>query len=81
MEQPTSLRQAIMECSGETMDIVAGKVTKGNPLKVTLTNNSKAIITGDALIVPKHVTGLSKGKELWLLPLRNGQKYFVLGLK
>lgn len=79
MEKPTSIKQAIQNFSGETMEVIAGKVTKASPLKVTLTNNRKAIITGDALIVPMHVTGLSKGKEVWLLPLRNGQQYFVLG--
>ena len=81
MEKPTSLKEAIHQFSSEGMEVVAGRVTKASPLKVTLTNNRKAVITDQALIVPAHVTGLTKGKQLWLLPLRNGQQYFVLGLR
>lgn len=81
MESPTSLKQAIQQISGETMDVVVGKVMKTSPLKVGLVNEMKGNITEEALLIPKHVTGLTKGKELWLLPLRGGAQYFVLGLK
>ena len=81
METPTSLKQAIQNFSGESLNVVVGKVMKTSPLKVALVNNMKGNITQEALLIPKHVTGLTKGKELWLLPLKNGAQYFVLGLK
>ena len=80
-EEPTSIKQAIQKFSGENLNVVVGKVMKTSPLKVALVNDMKGNITEETLLIPKHVTGLSKGKELWLLPLRNGAQYFVLGLR
>lgn len=59
MEDKTSIRQLIAQISQgaqQSAEVVQGTVTNASPLKITLLNDAKIVLSSTDLIVPKHLT-------------------------
>lgn len=56
MEDQTSLKQIIQSMSPDGAEVVEGTVTNASPLEITLTNDTKMILSANSLIVPEHLT-------------------------
>jgi hypothetical protein len=96
MENRNSMRELIAYIANEAKqvaEVVQGTVTSSSPLKITLLNDAKVILTSTDLIVPQHLTvhtlsvngdkvkidnSLKSGNKVHLLSFNNGKKYFVL---
>lgn len=76
-----------------SVEVIQGTITKVNPLKVTLVNDTKIVLTSTDLIIPQHLTAhkvsidgsmvtvdnsLKKGEKVHLLSFNNGKKFYVL---
>lgn len=59
--------------------IMSCTVVKTSPLQLKFDGDSKVVIKKDVLIIPKNVTGLSKGSTVYITPTGNGDKYMVMG--
>lgn len=55
-DNPTGLKQIFQSMIPDGNGVIEGFVTEANPLKVTLANDSKMILTANSLIVPRHLT-------------------------
>lgn len=66
---------------GQTMgaNIIACTVSKSSPLQLKFQGDNDVVLDKDCLIIPDHVTGLSKGKTVYVMPSNDGNEYFVLG--
>lgn len=61
-----SLKQMIQHMYPDGPTVVEGYVISDNPLKITLTNDSKIILTEKSLIIPHHLTDYQIGVDLEL---------------
>lgn len=65
---PTGLKELIQSLMPNVPGVVEGKVTGISPLKITLVNDLKMILSENSLVVPRHLTDytvyadVSKGK-------------------
>ncbi len=55
-EEATSLKQLLQGMQVKDLNILQGKVTQASPLKITVVNDDKLILTEAILIVPWHLT-------------------------
>jgi hypothetical protein len=96
MAAATSIRELIANIAQNveiSVEVIQGTVTKVNPLKVTLVNDTKIVLTSTDLIIPQHLTShevsidgstvtvdnsLKKGEKVHLLSFNNGKKFYVL---
>lgn len=96
MDNKNSVRELIAQIANEARrasEVVQGAVASSSPLKITLLNDTKVILTSTDLIVPQHLTkhslsvngekvkidnSLKSGDKVHLLSFNNGKKYFVL---
>lgn len=56
VQEQTSLKQMIQSMCPEGPGVIEGIVVSESPLKVTLANDSKMVLTINSLIVPRHLT-------------------------
>ncbi|MCR5790114.1 MAG: DUF2577 domain-containing protein [Lachnospiraceae bacterium] len=77
----TSLAGLLKEIAQGAVDgeIMSCTVKKSSPLQLKFDGDSKIVLDKDVLIIPKNVTGLSKGKTVYITPTGNGEKYMVMG--
>lgn len=59
--------------------VMSCTVVKTSPLQLKFDGDSKVVINKDVLIIPRNVTGLSKGSTVYITPTGNGDKYIIMG--
>lgn len=56
MDECTSIKQLIQSLMPAGPTVVEGTVTATSPLAITLTNDSKMVLTQNSLVVPRYLT-------------------------
>ena len=74
VQEETSLKQMIQNMCPEGPSVIEGTVTSASPLKITLTNDSKMVLTANSLIVPRHLTNYKTS-----ISGGNIQNYYYVG--
>ena len=54
-------------------------VVKTSPLQIKFDGDSKVVLDKNVLVIPKNVTGLSKGSTVYITPTGTGDKYMIMG--
>lgn len=75
----TSLAGMLKEITQSGEGIMSCSVAKTSPLQLVFDGDSKVVLDKDVLVIPKSVTGLSKGATVYITPTGAGDKYMVLG--
>lgn len=93
---PTGLKQLLQSMYPEGPTVIEGIVTGVEPVQITLANDSIMVLSGTSIVVPEHLTdysvrvedkvitiysALKKNDIVFLLPVNNGKRYYVLGRK
>lgn len=82
MGEETSIKQLIGNIAKDAVGSIAieeGCVKQVSPLKVSLTNDAKMILTSLDVIVPKEMSNITAGDKVYLLVFGEGKRYYVLG--
>nr|DAU59625.1 MAG TPA: Protein of unknown function (DUF2577) [Caudoviricetes sp.] len=61
---PTGLKELIQSLMPDMPGIVEGKVTGISPLKITLVNDLKMVLSANSLVVPRHLTDYTISADL-----------------
>lgn len=76
MEDQTSLKQIIQSLVPEGGGVIEGIVSSDAPLQITLSNDSKMVLSSNSLIVPEHLTDRSIDVDIMM---DNGSVYAATG--
>lgn len=82
MSDQVSLSGAVKQIAHDVsggLGVMVCTVSKSSPLQLKFQGDTKTVLKKDNLIIPKHVTGLSKGKTVYVCPTGDGDAYLVLG--
>lgn len=74
VNEETSLKQMIQGMCPEGSSVIEGTVASASPLKITLVNDAKMILTANSLIVPRHLTNYNTS-----ISGGNIQNYYYVG--
>lgn len=74
VQEETSLKQMFQNMCPEGPSVIEGSVTSASPLKITLANDSKMVLTENSLIIPRHLTNYKTA-----ISGGNIQNYYYVG--
>ena len=78
-ESLAGMMKEIAKGAGGGVDVLTCTVSKASPLQLKFQGDKKTVLDKSVLIVPSHVSGLSKGKTVYVMAVGDGDSYFVLG--
>lgn len=67
MENKNSMREMIAQIAKgaeQSAEVVQGTVISGSPIKISLVNDAKVILTSTDLIVPQHLSSYSVSADI-----------------
>ncbi len=56
LQTPTSIKQIMQQMTPQALDVVQGTVIATAPLQIQLLNDSKMLVSGNILCIPRHLT-------------------------
>lgn len=75
----TSLKELIQKITEEGMpSIVVGTVTRIDPIRITLANDTKINLSSASVIIPNRHNPIKKGEKFYLLSLSKHKIYYLL---
>lgn len=77
-QTPTGLKQLIQGMMPDPGGVIEGTVTSASPLEITLTNDSKMVLSQNSLILPDWLTDVEKTIDI---ELSGGNIFAATGLE
>lgn len=82
--EETSIKQLINHIANDgqiSIGILEGVVSNVSPIKISLINDAKMVLTSIDLVIPGRLgNSLSRGTKVYLLVYNNGKKFYVLDI-
>lgn len=78
-ESLAGMIKKIAQATGGGIRLMNCRVVGVSPLKLRFEGDSKVTISGESVIKPAHVSGLIIGSRVAVVPVGDGDGYFIMG--